>query len=166
MLLWILLGLVVVFAVLCGIFRDLLYAAISLALASVALAMVLFHYGANVAAVFELSVCAGLITVLFVSTVSLTKNSDQTVESRVPFYFLPFVLLLLVGVDLFVVQALAGALAPSPAGTTVPAAGTTFQQVFWGQRTSDILGQISLVLVGVFGILTIFRVTGKEARHD
>jgi len=48
----------------------------------------------------------------------------------------------------------------------VPAAGATFQQVFWGQRTSDILGQISLILVGVFGILTIFRVTGKEAHHD
>ena len=48
------LGLLVVFVVLCGVFRDLLYAAISLALASVMLAIVLFHFGANVAAVFEL----------------------------------------------------------------------------------------------------------------
>ena len=166
MLLWVLLGLIVLLSIGCCIFKDLLYVAVSLAAASAVLALVLFRFGANVAGVFELSVCAGLITVLFVSTVSLTKNSDQTVESRVPLYFLPFILLLLVGVDLFVVQALAGALAPSPAGTVVPAAGATFQQVFWGQRTGDILGQISLILVGVFGILTIFRVTGKEAHHD
>jgi NADH-quinone oxidoreductase subunit J len=166
MVLWILLGLVALFAILCVVFRDLLYAAVSLASASVVLAMVLFRYGANVAAVFELSVCAGLITVLFVSTVSLTKNSDQKAESKVPLYALPFVLLLLAGLDVFIIQALAGALAPSAASPAVPAAGVTFQQVFWGQRSGDILGQISLILVGVFGILTLFRVTGKETHHD
>ena len=164
MLLWVLLGLMVLLSIGCCIFKDLLYVADSLATISGILALVLFMFGANIAGVFELSVCAGLITVLFVSTVSLTKDSDQKAESKVPAYFLPVVLLLLVGADIFIVQALAGALAPA-AAAPLAAGEPTFQQVFWSQRTGDILGQVSLILVGVFGILTLFRVT-KETHHD
>ncbi len=108
MLLYASLILLVVFAILVCFFRDLLYAAVSLALASVMLSVVLFQYGANIAAVFELSVCAGLITVLFVSTVSMTKDSDQANESRLPAYFLPFILVLFLGLDFFLVKWLAG----------------------------------------------------------
>lgn len=161
--LWILLGLLVVFVILCAVFRDLLYAAISLALASVMLAMILFRYHANVAAVFELSVCAGLITVLFVSTASLTKDSDKKTESRLAVWFLPFILLLFVGVDLFLVRWLATAISSRGLGSL---RGEPFQTVFWGMRTSDILGQISLILVGVFGILAIFRAVSAGGKHE
>ena len=92
------LALLVVAVVLLGLFRDLLYSALGLAAASIMLSIVLFQFGANIAAVFELSVCAGLITVLFVSTVCLTKDSDQKGESRLPARFLIPMLVVFVGV--------------------------------------------------------------------
>jgi len=52
--------------------RSLLRSAIGLALTSVILTIIMFRLNSHFAAVFELSVCAGLISVLFVSTISLT----------------------------------------------------------------------------------------------
>ncbi|HVO77115.1 MAG TPA: hypothetical protein VMT60_03935, partial [Candidatus Bathyarchaeia archaeon] len=52
---------------------DLILSAIGLAVTSAILTLVLFHLGGPLAAVFELSVCAGLITVVFVATISLTR---------------------------------------------------------------------------------------------
>ena len=155
------LALLVLSVVFLGVCRDLLYAAIGLAAASVILSIVLFHFGANVAAAFELSVCAGLITVLFVSTVSLTKDSDQKTEAKLPAMFLLPMLALFAGVSYFLVHWLVGAL-PAPA----QAQAVTFQEVFWGQRTTDVLGQISLVLVGVFGLLAILRAKPAGRHHD
>ncbi len=155
--------LMIVCVVLLGLFRDLLYAAIALALASVMLSVVLFQLGANVAAAFELSVCAGLITVLFVSTVSLTKDSDQKSESRLPRWFLLPMVLVLAGGSYFLVDWLAKAL---PALPTAEPAAARFQEVFWGQRATDALGQVALILTGVFGILAIFRAKRAGGSHD
>ena len=33
-------------------------------------------------------------------------------------------------------------------------------------RSADILGQIALILAGVFGILSLFRITAKEKKHE
>jgi len=162
MILWISLALFMTFLMMIVLFRDLLYSAIALALASVTLSVVLFLFKANIAAVFELSVCAGLITVLFVSTISLTKNSDQKTESRVPAAFLPFVLVLLLALDLGLTVWLAREMLP--AGQSGSAA--TFKEVFWTIRATDIWGQVSLVLVGVFGILAIFRVAPGRKNHE
>ena len=160
MLLWVLLGLLVLLSIGCCIFKDLLYVAVSLAVISAVLALVLFQFGANIAGVFELSVCAGLITVLFIATVSLTKDSDKKVESRLPTYFIPLFVLIFIGMDFFIMQWLARSIlatsAPRPAGT--------FQKVFWEMRGSDILGQVALILAGVFGILALFRL--KEKKHE
>jgi NADH-quinone oxidoreductase subunit J len=155
------LALLVLAVVLLGVVRDLLYGAAALAAASVLLSIVLFRFGANVAAAFELSVCAGLITVLFVSTVSLTKDSDQKSEARLPAVLLVPVMAALAAVSYFVVRWLAGVLPAPP-----PASALTFQEAFWGQRTTDVLGQISLVLVGVFGLLAILRAKAAGRHHD
>jgi len=155
------LALLVLSVVLLGVFRDLLYGAAALAAASVILSIVLFRFGANVAAAFELSVCAGLITVLFVATVSLTKDSDQKTEARLPVLFLVPMVALFAGVSYFLVSWLAGALPAPP-----PAQALTFQEAFWGQRTTDLLGQISLVLVGVFGLLAILRAKSAGRHND
>jgi NADH-quinone oxidoreductase subunit J len=161
MLLWGALSLLLLFVVMVGVFRDLLYAAISLAMASIMLSIVLFAYHANVAAVFELSVCAGLITVLFVSTVSLTKDSDQALESRLPGWFLVPMLVVFLGVGYYLAMWITGSVAPASA-----AAPAEFHEMFWGQRATDVVGQISLILVGVFGILAIFREKSKGVHHD
>jgi NADH-quinone oxidoreductase subunit J len=162
MLLWMLLGLMVLLSIGCCIFKDLLYVAVSLATISGVLALVLFLFGANIAGVFELSVCAGLITVLFIATVSLTKDSDQKVETRLPAYFVPLVILIFVGIDYFIIQWVARSLPAS----VVPQPSGTFQRVFWELRSADMLGQIGLIGAGVFGILALFRVTAKEKKHE
>jgi NADH-quinone oxidoreductase subunit J len=161
MLLWVLLGLLVLLTIGCCVFKDLLYVAVSLATISAILALVLFQFGANIAGVFELSVCAGLITVLFIATISLTKDSDMKGESRLPSYFIPLFVLIFIGMDFFIMQWLARSVLPA----TVPQSAGTFQKVFWELRGADILGQVALILAGVFGILSLFRLK-KEKKHD
>mgnify|MGYP001096395098 CR=1 FL=1 len=65
---------VIAFAIMAVSFKELLFAAISLAALSAALAIVFYRLNSPYAAVIELSVCAGLITALFVSVISLTKR--------------------------------------------------------------------------------------------
>ena len=63
----------VISAMVCIMIRNLLKACISLAVVSAILSLIMFLLGAPLAAVFELSVCAGLITVVFISAVSMTR---------------------------------------------------------------------------------------------
>jgi len=57
--------------------KDLLKAGICLGILSVLLSIIFFSLNSPYAAVFELSVCAGLITVLFSTVVSMTKDEDE-----------------------------------------------------------------------------------------
>lgn len=150
-----------------GLAKDLLKAAVSLAAASVFLSLVLFHHGAWVAAVFELSVCAGLITVLFVSSISLTKDSDQNEESKVTGYLLPAFLLFFIGVDFFALKWIAST-PVTPGGVMVAADKITqgFSLAFWGDRTTDVLGQAALILAGVFAILALFKRSATHQSHE
>lgn len=145
-----------------GFVKDLLKAAVALALASVFLSALLFHYGAWVAAVFELSVCSGLITVLFVSTISLTKDSDQKEEAKLTSYLLPAFLLFFIGVDCFAVKWIDKFI--QPVGQVLQADKLTggFSRIFWGERTTDVMGQAALILAGVFAILSLFKRTAKH----
>jgi len=65
---------VIVFAIMAASLRDMLFAAISLAALSAVLAIIFYRLNSPYAAVIELSVCAGLITALFVTTISLTRR--------------------------------------------------------------------------------------------
>ena len=58
--------------------RDLLQSAILLGISSAILSIAFFIASAPIAAAFELVVCAGLITVLFISTISLTKGGEES----------------------------------------------------------------------------------------
>src|SRR5208337_1411961 len=87
----------VVSALLSVMIRSLIKAAVSLALASAFLSLLMYFLGAWIAAVIELSVCAGMITVVFISAISLTKPlTDEEViieaKSRMArFIYLPFI---------------------------------------------------------------------------
>jgi NADH-quinone oxidoreductase subunit J len=76
---FVLAGLIVI--VICGVLavhvRDLLRAAVALAVLSVALAAIFFKLGAPYAGAFELSVCAGLVTVLFIAAISSVKSRQE-----------------------------------------------------------------------------------------
>ena len=140
--------------------RDLLKAAIALAVLSAILTVILFMLKATLAAVFELSVCAGLITVVFVSTISMTKlrTKEQIAqhreERRKRFRLLPVVVIALFSAGVALVLPHLGSIIP----TTVPQVSAVAEAtVFWNQRQADLLGQIVIVLAGVFGVLIFFK---------
>lgn len=57
--------------------KDLLYSALSLGIASVALGILFFKMQAPYAGVFELSVGAGMVTILFIAAISLISGAKE-----------------------------------------------------------------------------------------
>jgi NADH-quinone oxidoreductase subunit J len=163
----ILLAALLVAGILTVMISDLLLAAIGLAVSSAILTLILFHLGGPLAAVFELSVCAGLITVVFIATISLTK-ADSCEDKRWEklrilkrFVFLPL-LLAIVGWRLAVAGIHAERIAPPVSGEV-----EGVRQVLWSMRRLDLLGQILIILAGVFGVVVLFKGKnddGEEAK--
>jgi len=149
----------VFFSVLAVLARDLIKAAISLAVASLFLGLVFFGLGASYAGVFEISVVAGLITVLFILTIALTKTGGDVREAKLVNIVFPLFFLAFLGIDALVMRSL---LRKIPVLDAPPESGS-FGQVLWQQRTFDLIGQIAIILAGVFAVLALFR---KRDNHD
>jgi len=149
----------VLFAVLAIFLKDLLRAAISLAVASLFLGIIFFRMGASYAGVFEISVVAGLITVLFILTIALTNKGEEVRESTVANVIFPLFFVIFVVIDALVMKGLLQKIPALPSG---PEAGT-FGDVLWKGRTLDLVGQIAVILAGVFSVLALFR---KRDKHD
>lgn len=147
------------FAILAILFKDLLKAALSLMVASVFLAIVFFMLKAPYAGVFEISVVAGLITVLFVSTIGLTRGEDNAGESRLSGIIFPLFFIWFVIIDILIMSALLNQY-PSPTSAN-PESGS-FGQVLWQKRTFDLIGQIGIIFAGVFSVLALFRKRDKD----
>jgi NADH-quinone oxidoreductase subunit J len=141
--------------------KDLLRAAISLALMSALMAVVLYRMNSPYAAVFELSVVAGLITVLFVAVIALTKEDDEVREARWPLYVFPLALAAFGLIDLAVMKGLFAGYQPSG----FAAVGASFGATLWGIRSLDILGQVAVIFAGVFGVLALLREKPLTARQ-
>lgn len=144
--------------------KNLIKAAIALAVSSAVLTVVMFLMGATLAAVLELSVCAGLITAVFVSTISLTKNmtdqehADAAKQRMKKTVWLPF-LLAAVGIAAWVLfPNLPLVLAATPVD-----AESAARAALWDSRQLDILGAILIVLAGVFGVVVLFK--GKAVKR-
>ena len=60
--------------------KDLLKAAISLGVASAILGAIFYLLGAPLAAMIEVSVCGGLVTVLFVTVINMTGDASEDEE--------------------------------------------------------------------------------------
>lgn len=138
---------------------DLLRAAIALAVGSAILSIIFFNYRAPYAAVFELSVCAGLVMVLLVATIGLTRRSppENEEQGKSPILLLPILVLVAVAVIDIVIFWFLSARIPLVHNTvTAP----TFAETLWRVRWLDILGQLAIIIVGVFAILALFRKTG------
>jgi len=135
---------------------NLLKSAIGLAVTSAILSLLLFLMAAPLAGVFELSVCAGLITVVFISVISLTKpltsaEARARDRSRVKrFIFLP-ILIVIVGAGLYALRPQMDLPLP-PAGMEMDV-----RQVLWNVRRLDLVGQILIILAGVFGVVILFK---------
>jgi len=152
----ILLVLLVCSALATVLIRSLLRSGIALAFTSAVLSMIIFRLDSPFAAVFELSVCAGLICVLFISTISLTEprsNEEkmQHAKERLhKFWFLPLIVIV-IGVILS--QMNKGFNIPLPA----PEVQTDMRLALWHLRSLDVLGQVIVLLVGVFGVVILFK---------
>lgn len=139
----------------------LLRATIALALASAILAIVMYSLGATIAAVLELSVCAGLISVVFVSVISLTQRKPfkDYVARRMSrlsrFWPLPIVLLG-AGIALSFVHT------PVQIALPLPSAEGDVRLVMWNVRQLDLFGQILILLTGVIGVLVLFKREDKD----
>ena len=136
--------------------RSLIRSAIGLAATSAVLTMLMFRFDSWLAAVFELSVCAGLISVVFISTISLTQPLTQKevlkhMKDRLNrFMYLPL-LILIVGVGLSLIKVNVNFQLPSPE------IETDVRKVLWNLRDLDLLGQVAIILTGVFGVVVLFR---------
>jgi NADH:ubiquinone oxidoreductase subunit 6 (subunit J) len=145
---------------------DLLLAAIGLAGVSAILAVILYHLGGPLAAVFELSVCAGLITVVFIATVSLTRAEDcedaryERTKLLKRFVWLP-VVLGIVGWALAASKIRVDQIAPPLTG-----APEDVRHVLWSLRRYDLLGQILIILAGVFGVVVLFKSRNVDKEED
>jgi NADH-quinone oxidoreductase subunit J len=85
MIIYIILTIVVVSSAVTAVLsKHLIYAAVALGLGSVALATLFFMLGAPYAGGFELSVGAGLISVLFILAISLTQTLKTSPRDAAP----------------------------------------------------------------------------------
>ncbi len=140
---------------------KLLIGAISLALTSIMITILMFKLNSPIAAVFELSICAGLITVIFITTISFVKSSTQEelIESRKrrlkKYIYLP-ILVALAGYLVSVVI--------KPLSLKLPEIiqETNVGNVLWDLRQVDLLGQAIVLLIGVFGIVVLFKEGQKK----
>ena len=134
----------------------LLHSAIGLAIASAVLAIIIFKLASPLAAVFELSVCAGLISAIFISTISLTGRvtpeelSTRQKERFSRFGVLPVIIIL-------AVIALKMMNIPLIFNLPAPPAENNVNIILWGSRFLDLFGQIVILLAGAFGVVTFFR---------
>jgi len=141
--------------------RSLIRSAIGLALTSAILTIIMFRLDSPLAAVFELSVCAGLISVLFVSTISLTHALTREeilkhMKERLHrFWFLPLIIVV-AGIVLSFLSFKLNIKLPAPETEK------DVRQVMWNLRHLDIVGQIIILLTGAFGVVILFKEKVKK----
>ena len=154
----------VISATACVIIQNLLKASIALAVVSVILSVIMFLLDAPLAAVFELSVCSGLITVIFVSAISMTRvRTKEEVSARVRarrrrFRYLPVLLIVLFAGIMIILWPRLSSLSPNFATS----GATSGPDVFWNKRQADLLGEVIIILVGVYGVLIFFKESVKK----
>lgn len=141
--------------------KSLVKAAIGLGALSAVLTILMFTLASPLAAVFELSVCAGLITVVFVSVISMTKpaapGDPGDIEPNHYWKYLPMVIL--AGV---VFCAMRYFLSDVPIQIAQTTARPDVGHALWELRKTDIFAQLAVLFVGIYGVIVFF----KELNHD
>jgi NADH-quinone oxidoreductase subunit J len=134
----------------------LLRSVIGLALVSVIITIIMFQLNSPLAAVFELSVCAGLIFAIFVTTISFTYriNSEKLIERRIEriskFWMLP-ILSVVVGLIMYFY------FMPIDFNLVTTTNGLDVRNILWNFRHIDLFGQIIILLAGSLGVAVLFK---------
>ena len=143
--------------------RNLLKSAISLAIVSVIVTILMFRLNAPLAGVFELSVCTGLITVIFIGAVSITK--PMTKEEAILFaqrklkkyIYLPFLAAFIGIAGMALLKKV-----PAAISTKVIQDAMGVREILWNVRQLDLFGEIVLLVIGAFGVVMLFKETLKR----
>lgn len=125
-----------------------LIAALWLAGLSAVTAVILYLYGAAEIAVIELSVGAGLITVLLAFAISMAEDESMP-SSLVPRPFAWLLVLIACGCLAWII------LPEVPAIQAVATAEVPFFAQVWENRLLDLLVQIGIIISGVIGVLSL-----------
>ena len=133
----------------------LLHSVVGLAFTSAVLTILMFRLDSPLAAVFELSVCAGLVSAVFISTIFLTKrvSPEELVvrrKKRLSLFWLLPIMVILAGIALSQVHLPIDFNLPKPKDNDV-------RIILWNLRHLDLLGQIVILLGGAFGVVTLFK---------
>jgi len=138
--------------------KRLLISAIWLAVASALTAVMIYLLGAPQIAVIELSVGAGLVTVLFVFAINIAGDEPVEIKSLIPAPLAWGLLLLAVGLAIFLMLPRLGILPVSTVDVTQGA-------ILWDARYLDILLQIAIFFSGVLGVLGLLS-SGNQRRKE
>jgi len=142
--------------------RSLLKAAIGLATTSAIVSTLIFRLASPLAAVFELSVCTGLITVIFVTTISLTKPLTHkeivglSKDRLKRFWVLP-VIVAIAGIGMFLLNIKNDIAAAAP-----PSIIQDVRYILWNMRQLDLFGQIIIIIIGALGVAILFEERKKD----
>lgn len=150
---YICLGCMLVFGFFSVLSRHLINAAIALAAVSAACGVLMYVLGAHTAAIFEISVCSGLVTVIFISAVSLSNGDKQASAPEKRAHLLP-IILIAIGAVLMIGAGLSGFSLGAPGQI---ASTATFDNVFWETRQADIFGQMVAIIAGASAIVVFFK---------
>jgi uncharacterized MnhB-related membrane protein len=137
---------IIICAVLSILSRRLLISAVWLALTSALVAVMIYMLGAPHIAVIELSVGAGLVTVLFVFAINIAGEDTTRLKSLVP---KP------IAISCIIVAFALGLLLVLKSTSGVQFYGTTAGEstILWENRYIDFLLQIVLIFSGVLGVI-------------
>ena len=139
--------------------KQLIVSALWLAGCSAILSLIMYLLGAYAVAVIELSVGAGLVTVLFVFAISIAGDETIEIKSIIP---RPIALVIsLVSVVLL------GFMTISSLVSLPVAAEPPFAEGLWQERGLDMLVQSGLLfaaVVGMLGLLSEAKVPAKEKK--
>ncbi len=155
---YICLGLLYVFGILSIMLRSITKSAIALAAGSAALGIIMYELGYIWAALFEVSVCSGLVTVIFISAISLSntdkKDIEKVFEDTKRMSLLPFILIA-AGVVL-ILAALATGITLPPSDTAAKVTDD-LREILWNNRQADIWGQIIVMITGSLAVVVLYR---------
>lgn len=149
-------------AVLCALqailTKRLIRAALWLAGVSALISLVLYQIGAHEVAVIELSVGAGLVTILFVFGISIAGEDAMDAPGVTPRFLSSGLALLLVALLVWFILPVEHLTPPQP--------DTSFSVMLWEERGLDMLVQIGLIFAGVLGVLGLLADEVREVQRQ
>lgn len=141
-------------AVLSILSRRLLISAVWLALTSALVAVMIYMLGAPHIAVIELSVGAGLVTVLFVFAINIAGEDTTRLKSLVPKPIAISCIIVALALGMLLVL-------KSTSGVQLFGIAAGESAILWENRYIDFLLQIVLIFAGVLGVIGLLAENAK-----